>query len=156
MAMTVWQEMSDLERRMDELLSAWAPRWALPAFSRLGVGMRGFYLPPMDAYERDGNLVVSIELPGIDPKQDVQVLLEGNELVVRGERHQRREVEEAGYRRQERCYGRFERRLPVPEGTQESAIQARYDRGVLEVTVKGAGRRAASEAKQIPVTVAQG
>jgi len=52
------------------------------------------FLPATDVYAKDGDLIVRVELPGIDPREDVSVQVEGSELVVRGERKQQEEVKE--------------------------------------------------------------
>ena len=66
----------------------------------------------------------------MDPKA-VDIALEGNILTVRGER----KAEEERRRHREVCYGRFERRVRVPNGTDAEKISAKYTNGVLEVSV---------------------
>ena len=88
------------------------------------------WTPRVETFVTDDKLVVRADLPGIDPKE-VDISLEGNVLSVRGER--KAEKEEANYR--EVSYGRFERRVRVPNGTDAEKIAATYTNGVLEVTV---------------------
>ena len=88
------------------------------------------WTPRVDTFIKDDNLVVRADLPGVDPKE-VDISLEGNILTVRGER--KAEKEDANYR--EVSYGRFERRVRVPNGTDAEKIAAKYTNGVLEVTV---------------------
>jgi HSP20 family protein len=67
-------------------------------------------------------------------------------LVLEGERRQEREVERSGMYRAERVYGTFRRMIPLPEGVDPESAEARFDNGVLEVTLrlpeeKARGRR---------------
>jgi HSP20 family protein len=88
------------------------------------------WAPRVDTYVKDDALHVRADLPGVDPKK-VDISLEGDVLTIRGEREL--EHEDASYR--EVTYGRFERRIRVPEGTEADKITARCDHGVLDVTV---------------------
>ena len=88
------------------------------------------WTPRVETFVKDDKLVIRADLPGVDPKE-VDISLEGNILTVRGER--KAEKEDANYR--EVSYGRFERRVRVPNGTDAEKIAAKYTNGVLEVTV---------------------
>ena len=88
------------------------------------------WTPRVDTFVKDDKIVVRADLPGVDPKE-VDISLEGNVLTVSGER--KAEKEEANYR--EVSYGRFERRVRVPNGTDPEKIAAKYTNGVLEVSV---------------------
>ena len=88
------------------------------------------WAPRVETFAKDDNVVVRADLPGVDPKE-VDISLEGNVLTVSGER--KAEHEDADYR--EVSYGRFERRIRVPNGTDAEKITAKYTNGVLEVTV---------------------
>ena len=88
------------------------------------------WTPRVDTCVKDDKIVVRADLPGVDPKE-VDISLEGNLLSIRGER--KAEQEKADYR--EVYYGRFERHVRVPNGTEPEKISAKYVNGVLEVTV---------------------
>src|SRR5512147_1849115 len=88
------------------------------------------WTPRVDTFVKDDKIVVRADVPGVDPKQ-VDISLEGNVLTIRGER--KAQEEKADYR--EVYYGRFERRIRVPNGTEPEKISAKYTNGVLEVTV---------------------
>src|SRR5689334_349979 len=68
----------------------------------------GGWSPTIELHEKDNQLIVSADLPGIDPK-DVLVEVEGGDLVIRGERRREHNEEREGYRRTERIYGSFYR-----------------------------------------------
>ena len=153
MQIELWDEFAGLERRMDELLwSFFGPkaRVTFPALrSRV---LRGRFVPVTDMFERGGDLVLRVELPGVDPTMDVTVSVEDGELVIHGERKQHEEVEEEAYYRMEASYGDFERRMPIPEGVDEGRIKAEYTDGVLEVVIPGAAKAVkAPTAKAIPI-----
>jgi HSP20 family protein len=119
-----WRELSTFERQMNDLFSR---------VQRQPSGRVGF-APVLDAFHRDGALVVRVELPGIKP-EDVQIELSDNVLVIRGERQHEGLVEDASWVRRERSYGAFERQIVLPDGTDPDSIAAHFDLGVLEVTI---------------------
>ncbi|MBD0358387.1 MAG: Hsp20/alpha crystallin family protein, partial [Rubrobacter sp.] len=88
----------------------------------------------IDVVAKDGDLVLRAELPGIK-QEDVDITLHENVLTVSGERKAEQEEERSGYYVRERRYGSFSRSLTLPQGVDESKIHARYEDGVLEVTV---------------------
>lgn len=88
------------------------------------------WAPRVETYVKDDTLHVRADLPGIDPTA-VDIQVEGDVLTLRGERKE--EHEEASYR--EVAYGRFERRIRVPDGTDAEKITATYTNGVLQIAV---------------------
>ena len=104
------------------------------------------WAPAIDVATEDGNLVIRAELPGMK-QEDVDITLHNNVLTISGERKAEQEEERGGYYVRERRYGSFSRSLTVPEGVDESKIHARYENGVLELTVEGAA--AVQEPKRI-------
>jgi HSP20 family protein len=107
-------------REIDELFSS---LFSMPAHDS--------WLPSMESYTKDGKLELRVDLPGVNAK-DVEISLEGTQLVIRGERKSERE-EKNGYR--EVHYGKFERRFTVPKGIDAEKAEARYDNGVLALTL---------------------
>ena len=139
MKLAVYDEIGDLERRMDDLMrSFFGPtlrlsRPVLPLFAAKP------FVPITDVFLRDEDLVVRVELPGIEP-EDLKVTVEDGYLVIRGERKQDEEVKQDRYYRMEASYGTFERFIPLPEGFEEPKIEAVYSDGVLEVIVPAAAK----------------
>ena len=105
------------------------------------------WAPAVDALTKDSDLVIRAELPGVK-HEDVDISLHDNVLTISGERRDEQE-ERSGYHISERRYGSFRRSLALPEGIDESKISARYEDGVLEVTVQGAA--VAREPKRIQI-----
>lgn len=110
---------------------------------------RGLWAPQVEVFERGSNVVVRAELPGLS-REDVDVEVEDDMLVIRGERHNDVEDEHDGYYRSERSYGSFYRALPLPEGVEASACNAMFKDGVLEVTLPKPAAQV-SRAKKINV-----
>jgi HSP20 family protein len=106
------------------------------------------WAPAVDVITKDGDIVVRAELPGIK-QEDVDVTFHNRVLTISGVRKAEEEKEGSGYYVRERRYGSFRRSLALPEGTDESKIHARYENGVLEVTVEGAA--AVQEPKRIQI-----
>ena len=106
------------------------------------------WAPAVDATTKDGDLIIRAELPGVKP-EDVDVSLHDNVLTISGERNAEQEEERGGYHIRERRYGSFSRSFTLPQGTDESKVRARFENGVLEVTIEGAG--AVEEPKRIQI-----
>lgn len=149
-----WEEIAALERRMDDLVRGFLGTRVRLAYPTLPLFVRKPYAPTLDVFERGDDLVVKLEIPGIDPEKDVTIEVKDHTLVIRGERRQEQEVKEEAYYRMEASYGAFERRIEVPEGVDEEKIAATYADGVLEVIVPDAAKavpQKAVEARKIPV-----
>ena len=113
------------------------------------------FVPTMDVFEREDDLVVKVEIPGIDPEKDVTIVVQDGSLIVRGERRQEKEIDEEAYHRMEVSYGTFERSILIPQGVDENRITASYVDGVLEVILPNGATKEVEEpveARTIPVT----
>ena len=102
----------------------------------------GEWTPAVDVFERNGDLVVMAEIPGIDAKE-LDVTVEDNVLRLRGERKHESETEKEGYYRHERFHGTFERSIPLPAEVETEKIDATYTDGVLEIVLPKAAETAA-------------
>lgn len=92
------------------------------------------WVPAMDILETDDHFVIRADLPGMD-QDDVNVEVVDDTLRITGERRSERRDEAGGFMRLERSYGRFERTLTLPDGVDAEAIDASFDRGVLELKI---------------------
>jgi HSP20 family protein len=106
------------------------------------------WMPDMDIFEREGKLFVRADLPGMK-REDLQVRLEGETLVVHGQREEK-EVNEKDYHHCERRTGAFTRKVALPDGLNPETIEATYKDGVLEVTIP---KPAAAESKPVHIPV---
>jgi len=105
--------------------------------------------PAVDILEKDGNLVLRAELPGMNEK-DIDLKLEGNVLTLKGERKFEDEQNRNNYHRVERFYGTFSRSFTLPETVDRDKIKADYKNGVLTVTIP---QRPEVRPREIPVSV---
>ena len=141
-----WDDLFAMERRIDEFMRSFLG-------TRTVFGRKEF-VPPIDIFERKGDLVVRMEAPGLDPAKDVKVTVKEGLLVISGERHFKEEVEEKDFYRMETSYGTFTRSVPLPEGFDEDTITAEYKDGVLEVVAPQAAKALeAPQPKEITVRV---
>jgi len=76
--------------------------------------------------------VIRAELPGLDPERDIEITVEGRTLTIHAERRQ----EDGGPYRSEFRYGSRTRLVRLPTRVDAKDITARYERGVLEVSVR--------------------
>ncbi len=90
--------------------------------------------PALDGYEKDGKYFIRLDLPGVEAKE-VEVVVEGDSLIIKGERKNEKEVDEKNYFYRETSAGRFERRVALPKGVDASKIEARFEKGVIEISV---------------------
>ncbi|CAM3696807.1 Hsp20/alpha crystallin family protein [Isoptericola cucumis] len=127
------------------LRDLWTPRFADVARTE-GVS------PAADVYRDGEDLVARLDLPGVNPAEDVTVEVEGRKLVVRGERKDQRSEESEGRRISEVRFGSFRRVVALPKAVEPDAVTASYDAGILTVTV--AGVFAGTTPQRIEVTTA--
>jgi HSP20 family protein len=106
------------------------------------------WAPSMDVFEEDGNLVIRAELPGVK-QEDVDITVHDRVLTISGQRREEMETERGGYHVKERRRGAFSRSVMLPQDVDEDRIRARYEDGILEVTVEGAA--AVREPKRIQI-----
>lgn len=109
------------------------------------------WMPQVEVTEEGGKLHVYADLPGLR-KEDVKLSMEGDQLVLQGERQSSREEGQQGsnYFHSERSYGSFYRSIPLPEGVDPQTAQANFKDGVLDVTFD-APRRPQQQSRQIEI-----
>src|SRR5919112_2389451 len=126
---------SEMNRLFDEMFGG------LSGSSRRSGGqLRGQgaaeWAPAIDAVQKDDDLVVRAELPGAKP-EEVEITLHQGVLTISGKREEQSEEERGGYLVRERRSGSFRRSIHLPEGVDEDNIRARFEHGVLEVSIQG-------------------
>jgi HSP20 family protein len=104
---------------------------------RQGGGQLAQWAPAVDVLTKDGDLLIRCELPGVK-QEDVDITLQNGVLTISGEHKVDEEEDRGGYHVRERRYGSFRRSMTLPEGVDESKIHARFEDGVLELSVEGA------------------
>jgi HSP20 family protein len=141
-----WSGLYGLEREMDLLMRRLNGDWP-----GLGASASQAWVPAVDVFDRDEDLVIRAELPVIDPEKDVEITLREGVLTIRGERRHEARSTQNGMERIESATGSFSRSVALPEGVTEEDIRAHYENGILEVVVPGAARL--SGVRRIPIEV---
>jgi HSP20 family protein len=97
-----------------------------------GEDLMAGWAPALDIQEKKDELIVRAEVPGMK-KEDINVSLDDNQLVISGEKRCDTELNDAGGYRSECFYGRFHRSIPLPFAVNQKKIKAGYKDGVLTV-----------------------
>jgi len=147
MAIVRWNPTRDLTQMREEMDRLFGQ------FLRRGEGEeatwgQGLWAPPVDIYETDDAFMLKAELPGFT-KEDVNIEIHENRLIIRGERKRETEAKEDQYHRLERAYGRFERAFWLPTTVDAEHIQASFKNGILEMRLPKSEK---AKPKQIPIT----
>ena len=120
------REIATLQNEMSRLMSS---------FTGDGNGSPArSWVPALDAWETEGEIVYALDLPGI-PEDDISIELEDGALTVTAQRERTEELSEDKLYRYERRFGTYSRTFGVPQGVTEDQIKADYKDGVLEIHV---------------------
>ena len=125
------RERPSLQGGTDDLLGRFLSSWEQLFLDWFRPG--GWELPAEISMEGD-KLIFKVALPGIDPR-GVEILIVGNQLVIKGERQATQGREDRNFFPKEMRSGQFERTLPLPEGVSADSVNARYHDGVLEISM---------------------
>ena len=91
-------------------------------------------LPELDVRESSNAIAIEVELPGVEAK-DISVTRASGVLTIKGEKKQEKEEKGENYHVGERSFGSFQRALRLPDMVDDTKVEARFDKGVLKVTV---------------------
>lgn len=117
----------DMTRLFEDFVGAGLPDWPSPSREML-------LQPEVDIAESKKAYRISVEVPGVEEK-DLDLSIEGDTLVVSGEKRQEHEDDEEGFHRVERRYGRFRRLLTLPGDADADNIKASFGNGVLRIRI---------------------
>lgn len=132
MAIVRWfdpfRELGVIQDRMNRLFEESFPK------TRGGenVFSKGVWLPPVDIYETEAQVVVTAELAGVD-KDNVSIEVKDGVLTIKGERKYQKEVDEEYFHLMEREYGSFKRSFSLPSKIDREKVSASFNGGVLEI-----------------------
>ncbi len=133
MALIRWEPAAELNTIQTEMNRLFNSFFDQPASGDRGGGLRR-WIPAMDLVETTDHYVLRADLPGLSD-EDVNIQLQDSVLTVSGERKAENERQQEGYYRLERASGAFSRSLTLPEGVDPDGVKAKFDRGVLEITI---------------------
>ena len=131
----VWSEMDRMSREMDRL------------YGRARHGARGGVYPALNLFDDGERIVLRAEVPGMDAAA-LEINATSKVLTIAGERRRPAVDEQANAHRLERGYGQFRRAISLPQEIDPDQVRARYELGVLEVTMPKA---AAAKPRKIQV-----
>jgi len=133
MTIVRWEPLREFGALQNEMNRLFNTVFDAPAGGNGGATMRR-WMPPMDLVETDDRFVLRADLPGMS-EDDLKIEFEDGTLTVSGERKSEHESKGEGYHRVERAFGAFSRSLTLPQGVDPEAVNASFDRGVLEVSI---------------------
>jgi HSP20 family protein len=130
---SIMRRMSDEMDRLFESIG-FGGAGADPTGSSRGAltGGTSMWSPHVEVYEKGDKLVITADLPGVK-KDDVNVEIDNDQIVLQGERKEERSSNERGFYRSERTYGSFYRVLALPEGVNAENANATFRDGVLTI-----------------------
>jgi HSP20 family protein len=140
-SMRRWDPLRDilhLQERMNRLFEESVSRGLLEG---LAVGSAD-WTPLCDVLETPEAFVVVMELPGVE-QDDVEVQVDGSELVIRGERRLPGPARPESYQRMERSYGAFSRRVQLTDEVDPARVTAQFRDGLLRLELRKARPTAA-------------
>jgi len=128
----------DVDRAFERIFRTWMGPVSFSEFS---------WNPTVDVAETSDEVVVKAEMPGMS-KDDIDITVEDNQLILSGEKKQEQEEKDSNYYRVERSYGAFRRIFTLPARVDVATVKATYQDGVLTVRVPKAE---AAKAKKIEI-----
>ncbi len=128
----LWKEMD----RMTHFPNVWGERESVSPHMK------------MDIVEREDHYGVHVDLPGI-PKEDISINLEGDSLVISAERNISKQQDHENYHLMERLFGKISRRIRVPKDVDMDHAEAKYENGVLDLTLPRSVPKPRSKSIQI-------
>lgn len=143
----LWQLHREVDRLFEEAFRGFG--WPFPATTGGSDGAIALR-PALDIEETAQAYRVTVEVPGVE-ERDLELSLDGDVLVIRGEKRREREQTEGGFHRIERAYGSFERLLDLPEDADPEAISARFRNGVLTITIGRRQPQRGTKGRSIPI-----
>jgi HSP20 family protein len=116
-----------LRRQINDLSASFGREW--PLATEIGAGA-----PALNVAETDKAIEITAELPGVDDK-DIKVQIEGQQVVVSGEKKREREEKDKNWHLVERSYGSFRRAVTLPFEPAAESVSANFDKGVLRIEI---------------------
>ncbi len=123
-----WSEMNSLQRQLNRIFDDVSTPASLAEFSNFSK------LPPAELTETEDNLVLKLEVPGMQPAE-LNIEATAKSIFVSGERKSQTQSEESGKTRSEFYYGSFQRVIPLPAKIKNTEVKAEYKNGILHLTL---------------------
>jgi HSP20 family protein len=123
--------LTQLRQELDQMFDLTEP-WTAGAPLRTFGLLEGPWSPPVDVYEAPDEIRVKAELPGLK-RENIELSVQGDTLILRGQRKQEAAQPGENYHRIERSYGQFHRTISLYSPVNTGAVSATYKDGILEV-----------------------
>ncbi|MBU1044029.1 MAG: Hsp20/alpha crystallin family protein [Candidatus Omnitrophica bacterium] len=140
-----FRELENLQREMNRLFDFSFANNPFGETTLLG----SQWSPSIDIHESKDNLLVKADLPGLT-KDEIEISVQDNNLIIKGEKKKENEVQEENYYKTERFYGSFYRTIQLPSEVDENKVNAQYKDGVLSLTLP---KKENAKPKQIRVNI---
>jgi HSP20 family protein len=143
--MAKWEPFEEIKRLEDEIddifnqfwRSTRIPKLSLPRI-KPGKEIASFestmWNPAADVIEKESEVIVKCDLPGVD-KKDVKIKINPESITIAGELKKEKKQNEENYYVEERVYGAFSKVIPLPAEVDPEKAQAKFENGVLELTI---------------------
>ncbi|HBG61330.1 MAG: hypothetical protein A2Y03_03500 [Omnitrophica WOR_2 bacterium GWF2_38_59] len=138
-------EMENIQKQMNQLFDFSLSRNLFGDNTLLG----GEWAPAVDIYDSKDNILIKADLPGLT-KDEVEVTIQNNNLILKGEKKKEKEIKEENYYRAERFYGSFYRTIPLSTAVETDKVDASYKDGVLTLKIP---KKEEAKPKQITIDV---
>lgn len=122
----------DIDKLHDEIEELFADLWQVPRFA----GTRRGFRPNVDSFhaEESNELTVVVEVPGVDP-ESINLVVGERILVIDGERRRPKVEGYVSYQQMEIEYGPFQRQVRLPKNVDPRRAHARYENGIVTITL---------------------
>ena len=143
-----YEPFAELERLHDEVNRLFD--FSLGRFPERDIGLlETGWVPAVDVFDSKDNVMVKADLPGLK-KDEIDVTIQGDTVIITGEKKHDAEVKENDYVRTERFRGSFHRSITLPTAVDAAKAKAEYKNGTLELTLP---KKEEAKPKQITVEV---
>jgi HSP20 family protein len=141
--MAKWEPFEEIKRLEDEIEDIFNQFWRSTRIPKLSLPRvksgkeiasleSNVWSPAADVIEKESEVVVKCDLPGID-KKDVKIKINPESITITGESRKEKKQEEENYYIEERVYGAFSKIIPLPSEIDPEKAQAKFEHGVLEI-----------------------
>lgn len=113
-------------------------------FTSYGLNFSDSFSPRIDISEEKNQINVTAEIPGVK-KENIKIMLQDNILSIEGEKKKETEQKEQNWYRAERVYGTFKRSFTLPAEVDSENVEAKFENGILNVTLKKVDAKVQSE-----------
>ena len=133
MAIIRWspvRELEEMRRNLDKLFGEYGE--PVVRQHTISKGAPASLIPSMDIFEREGEIVIRADLPGID-KDQIDLSITKDTLTLKAEAKKEEEIRSENYYMQERSYGTYIRTVQLPQDIDSAKAKASFNNGVLEM-----------------------